>query len=436
MRISIHGLGYVGCVGLACLGELGHDVIGVDVDPIKVALINGGKGTIVEKGIDELIASNIAKGQIRATTDSRAAVLESDVAFLCVGTPNDSRGHLDMAQVLSVSQEIGRALKDRPGHYTIAIRSTVMPGTNREVERVIAAASGKIAGTDFSVVSNPEFLREGSAIADFLNPPYTVLASLSSRGIEVMKGIYEKLPAEIIVTDVGCAELIKFVNNSFHALKVVFANEVGRICKALGADGLSLMGLFSKDSVLNISPYYFRPGFAYGGSCLPKDLRALNTIGHDQYLKLPILSAIESSNQTHIDHALDLIIKKGRKPIGFYGISFKAGTDDLRFSPALEIAERLIGKGYEVRIYDRNVNVSRLMGKNKEFLFQKLPHINELLFGQLEKYMDGLGTLVVVNRDAQCEQILHAIPPDVEILDFAGLTQGRQRRGRYEGICW
>ncbi len=436
MRISIHGLGYVGCVGLACLGELGHEVIGVDVDPAKVALINDGKGTIIEKGIDELVATNVAKGRVRATIDAREAVRESDVAILCVGTPNDPRGHLEMTQIIAASREIGRALKGRPGHYTIAIRSTVMPGTNERVEHVIAEESGKIAGSDFSVVSNPEFLREGSAIADFLTPPYTVLASRSSRGIEVMKGVYAKIPAEIIVTEVGSAELIKFINNSFHALKVAFANEVGRICKALGADGLALMELFSKDTVLNISPYYFRPGFAYGGSCLPKDLLALNTIGHDHYLRLPILSAIEISNQTHIDHALDMIIRKGHKAVGFYGISFKSGTDDLRFSPALEIAERLLGKGYDVRIYDRNVNVSRLMGKNKEFLYLKLPHIRNLLFEQLDPYFAGLGTLVMVNKDAHWEQVLKSAPPEVEILDFGGITQGQIQRVHYEGICW
>ena len=436
MMISIYGLGYVGCVGVGCLSELGHHVIGVDVDPSKVALIRSGKGTIIEKGIDELIAGNLEKGLIQATTNSRDAVQGSEVAILCVGTPNDPNGHLDMSQIDSVAKEIGRGLKIKEGFYTVAIRSTVLPGTNKRLEEIIAAESGKLPQTDFAVVNNPEFLREGSAVADFFHPPYTVLASRSARGIDVMKDVYAKIGAETIETDIGSAELIKFVNNSFHALKVVFANEVGRICKVLGADGRVLMDLFSKDRVLNISPYYFRPGFAYGGSCLPKDLKALNTIGHDRYLKLPILSSIESSNQCHIDHALNLILRKRNKTVGFYGISFKAGTDDLRFSPALELAERLVGKGYAVRIYDKNVNISRLMGKNRDFLFQKLPHINDLLFESLDRYFEGLGVLVIVNRDEQCEQAIRSSPPSLEILDFAGLPMDHAQRGRYEGICW
>ena len=436
MRISIHGLGYVGCVGLGCLSELGHQVIGVDVDSSKLNLVLNGKGTIIEKGIDELIAGNLEKGRIQATADSPQAVQDSEVAIICVGTPNDRSGHLDMSQILSVAKEIGSALKKKKDFYTVAIRSTVMPGTNAKVADVIAAVSGKLPGQEFSVVSNPEFLREGSAVSDFFHPPYTVLASNSDRGIQVMRDVYANIAAQVLVTDIGSAELIKFVNNSFHALKVAFANEVGRICKTLGADGRILMDLFSRDTLLNISPYYFKPGFAYGGSCLPKDLRALNSIGHDWYLKLPILSSIEISNQSHIDHALELIMKKHNKHVGFYGISFKAGTDDLRFSPALELAERLLGKGYEVRIYDKNVNVSRLMGKNREFLFQKLPHINELLFENVDQFLNGLGVLVLVNKDDDCERALSAAAVITEIIDFAGLAKEHSRRSHYEGICW
>ena len=285
MNISIFGLGYVGCVGLGCLAEQGHYLTGVDVDKIKVELINGGKATIVEKGIDELIEKNFKR--IKATSDSLAGVMNSEAAIICVGTPNNENGHLDMTHIYGVAKEIGLALRNKKEFFTIAIRSTVMPGTNRKLAEIISQCSGKINGKDFGIVSNPEFLREGSAVADFFNPPYTVLASDSDKALETMKKVYQSLKAEVVETDIGSAELIKFVNNSFHGLKVVFANEVGRICKALGVDSRNLMDLFVKDTILNISPYYFKPGFAYGGSCLPKDLKALNSIAHDKYVKLP-----------------------------------------------------------------------------------------------------------------------------------------------------
>ncbi len=436
MKISIHGLGYVGCVSLGCLAELGHQVIGVDIDPAKVALVNSGKGTIVEKGIDPLIRRNRRKGRISATDRTREAVEASDVAVICVGTPNDRNGHLDMGQIHALAKQIGQGLGRKRTFYTIALRSTVMPGTNARVTDIIASESGKRPHLDFGVVSNPEFLREGTAVADYFHPPYTILASLSNQGIRTMRALYRKIEAEVVVTDVGSAELIKFVNNSYHALKVVFANEMGRLCKSLGIDGRILMELFAKDTVLNISPYYFRPGFAYGGSCLPKDLRALNAIGHDQYLTLPVLSAVEASNRSHVDHALQLILKKDKRHIGFFGISFKAGTDDLRFSPALDLAEQLIGKGYDVRIFDRNVQLSRLSGKNKQFLFEKLPHINRLLFEDFDKFRAGLDILVLVNRDDRFRSALSSLPGGTELIDLTGFFTSRPHAVPYEGICW
>jgi len=436
MKISVHGLGYVGCVGVGCLSELDHELIGVDIDPAKVGLVNSGKATIVEKDIDDLIKKNSEKGFIKATTDGSEAVLNSDVAIICVGTPNDQNGHLDMAHIYAVAKEVGKAIGQKRSFYTVAIRSTVMPGTNRKVAEIIANQSGKKNETDFAVVSNPEFLREGSAVDDFFNPPYTVLASESNKGIEVMREVYAKINAEIIVTDIGSAELIKFVNNSYHGLKVAFANEVGRICKALGVDSRTLMDLFVKDKILNISPYYFKPGFAYGGSCLPKDLKALNSIGHDKYLKLPVLSAIETSNQIHIEHALNMIIKKNKRTIGFYGISFKAGTDDLRLSPALELAERLLGKGYHIKIYDKNVNLSRLMGKNKDFVFNKLPHINEILFGGLDQFLESVEVLIVVNKGDNIDELLNRPLDKVEVIDLIRVKDEMLTSGKYEGICW
>jgi len=436
MNISIFGLGYVGCVGLGCLSEQGHYLIGVDVDKIKVDLINSGKATIVEKGIDELIEKNFKINRIKATSDSMAGVMNSEAAIICVGTPNNENGHLDMTHIYGVAKEIGLALKNKKEFFTIAIRSTVMPGTNRKLAEIISQCSGKINGKDFGVVSNPEFLREGSAVADFFNPPYTVLASDSDKALETMKKVYCSIKADVIKTDIGTAELIKFVNNSFHGLKVVFANEVGRICKALGVDSRNLMDLFVKDTVLNISPYYFKPGFAYGGSCLPKDLKALNSIAHDKYVRLPVLSAIETSNQSHIEYTLNLLMSKNKKKIGFYGISFKAGTDDLRFSPALEIAERLLGKGYDIKIYDKNVILSRLMGKNKEFIFSRLPHINNLLVEDIEEFLSTLEILVLVNKDNDIEKVLKKDLSNIQIVDLVRVSEDITQIKNYEGICW
>jgi GDP-mannose 6-dehydrogenase len=436
MDITIFGLGYVGCVGLGCLAEQGHKLIGVDTDKAKVDLINNGKATIVEKDIDELIKQNYKNKRINATTNSYEAVIKSEVAIICVGTPNDENGHLDMKYIYRVAKEIGEALIEKDEFYTVAIRSTVMPGTNKRVAETIQKYSKKINGKDFSVVSNPEFLREGSAVADFFNPPYTILSSESEKGLEKMKMVYQSLNSEVIIAPIGSAELIKFVNNSFHGLKVVFANEVGRICKALGVDSINLMDLFTKDKILNISPYYFKPGFAYGGSCLPKDLKALNSIAHDKYVKLPVLSSIENSNQVHIDYVLNLIFSKNKKKIGFYGISFKAGTDDLRLSPALETVERLLGKGYEVKIYDKNVNLSRLTGKNKEYIFNKLPHINNLLMEDLDDFINASELLIIVNKDNDINKLLKSDLSNVQIIDLVRIKKDDTVLTNYEGICW
>lgn len=436
MKIAIFGLGYVGCVGLGCLAENGHHLIGVDIDKTKVDLINNGNATIVEKDIDELIQKNFKCKRILATTKSSDAIKNSEVGIICVGTPNNENGHLNMEPIYTVAKEIGEALKNKNAFYTVAIRSTVMPGTNKKVTKIIEEISTKTSGKDFAVVSNPEFLREGTAINDFFNPPYTVLSSESDKGLEVMKTVYQSIKGEVIVTDIGSAELIKFVNNTFHGLKVVFANEIGRICKALGTDSRNLMELFIKDNILNISPYYLKPGFAYGGSCLPKDLKALNSIAHDNYIKLPVLSSIDGSNQQHIEYTLKLIMSKKKEKIGFYGISFKAGTDDLRFSPALEIAERLLGKGYHIKIYDKNVHLSKLMGKNKEYIFNKLPHINKLLVEDIDEFINSLDMMVVVNKDDNINKLLKKDLSNIDIIDLVRISDKTIGLKNYEGICW
>ncbi|NWF90938.1 MAG: UDP-glucose/GDP-mannose dehydrogenase family protein, partial [Ignavibacteriaceae bacterium] len=300
----------------------------------------------------------------------------------------------------------------------------------------VEEVSGKKNAKDFAIVSNPEFLREGSAVSDFFNPPYTVIASDSDYGIDVMKKIYSLINGEIIVVDIGSAELIKLINNSYHALKIVFANEVGRICKALKVDSHKLMDLFVKDKQLNISHRYFKPGFAYGGSCLPKDLKALNTIAHDHYIDLPMLSSIEESNQTHIEYAMNLIININKRKVGFYGLSFKAGTDDLRYSPALEVAERLLGKGFNIKIYDKNVHLSRLMGKNKDYLFNKLPHINELLTENLDEFLQELEVLVFVNNEKDITDEFKNRIKNLEIVDLVRVFGEKISSNHYQGICW
>lgn len=433
MDISIFGLGYVGCVGLGCLAESGHNIIGVDVSESKVDLINRGQATIVEKDIDEIIKRNRERGRIIATIDSVKAVKVSDVAIICVGTPNDKYGHLSMETIDKVSFQIGMALKDKNGFFTVAIRSTVMPGTNKRVGEIIEQTSKKKINTDFAVVSNPEFLREGTAVEDFYNPPYTVVASDCDEAIEVMGNVYKKIKGEYIRSDIGSVELIKFINNSFHALKVAFGNEVGRICKSLNIDSHNLMDLFVKDEILNISPYYFKPGFAYGGSCLPKDLKALATISHDQYLDVPVLSSIDRSNKAHIDFAYHIIAEKNTRNIGFFNISFKPGTDDLRFSPALELVERLLGKGYSVKIYDKNVNLSKLTGKNKEYLFNKLPHISDILVDNLSDMIDHSDYVVVTNKDKEVSELLSN---DINIIDLVRIVTECSELSNYEGICW
>ena len=433
MKISIFGLGYVGCVGLGCLAELNHSLIGVDINENKVALINDGKATIVEKDIDDLISKNREKGKIFATTNFREAVFASDVAIICVGTPNNPYGHLDMTYIEKVSKQIGEAIKEKDTFYTIAIRSTVMPGTNDKVSGIIEERSGKKRGQDFGVVSNPEFLREGSAVDDFFNPPYTIVASDSEKAMQQMEKVYNVVHGEVIRVSIGSAELIKFINNSFHALKVVFGNEVGRICKNLGVDSWELMDLFKKDKILNISPYYLKPGFSYGGSCLPKDLKALNTIAHDYYIDTPVLSSILNSNDAHIDFAYKLILKQNKKNIGFYNISFKPGTDDLRFSPSLELVERFIGKGYNIKVYDKNVHLSKLSGKNKEYLLNKLPHIDKILVDAVSELKYHSDLIVITNTGDGLNEIFDYTG---QIIDLARIEKLKKGFSHYEGICW
>jgi GDP-mannose 6-dehydrogenase len=437
LKISIFGLGYVGSVSLACLARNGHEIIGVDVSRAKVDVINEGKSPIIEKDLDGIIASERARGAVSATTDAAAAIRETEVSFICVGTPPTSQGHLNLDGIFAVTRDIAAGIAAKKGYHVVAIRSTVLPGTNRKVTELIEKESGKKAGRDFSVVSNPEFLREGTAVQDYFHPPYTLVGSADPRASEVMSGVYKGIEAPLILTGVHPAELIKYVNNAFHALKISFANEVGSICQKLGIDSHELMGIFCRDTKLNIAPYYLKPGFAYGGSCLPKDLKALCTIAHDFYLKCPVLESIEMSNEVHKGRALEAILDSGRQHVAFLGLSFKEGTDDLRSSPIIDILEKLLGKGYEVRIYDRNVQVSRLVGANREFILQRIPFISRFILDDAAEVVKNADLVVVVNKEEGFRDILEKLPADTMILDLVNIDfPGRAGRAKYRGIAW
>lgn len=433
MNISIFGLGYVGCVGMGCLANQGHYMVGVDVSDEKVKRLNCGQATIVENEIDELIADGFQKNLIRATKDYKEAVLNTDVSFICVGTPSSENGHLNLEYIYQTAREIGETLKNKSTFHVVVIRSTVFPGTNEKVSELIEEVSAKKRNTDFAVVSNPEFLREGTAVSDFMNPPLTVLGSSCSKAIETMKELYKNINAPLEVVAIDVAEMIKYVNNSYHALKVVFANEVGTICKQLGVDSHEVMRIFCMDKQLNISPYYFKPGFAYGGSCLPKDLKGLKTLAHDLYLDTPVLNAIDDSNIKHIQQVNRLIEKTGKRKIGICGLSFKAGTDDMRNSPILSVIETLHGKGYDIRIFDRNVSLSRLIGKNKSVITEKLPHLDVMLQDDLSLLVAWAEVLVISYKD-KIFKSMSVIPGQI-IIDLVRIEE-LESRENYIGLCW
>lgn len=433
MDISIFGLGYVGCVSLGCLAQNGHNVIGVDVNEQKVELINKGKPTIIEKDIDKIISDQHDAKRIRATTDFKDAVINSDLSIICVGTPSTPEGHLNLEYIFKVAKEIGEALRDKNSFHTVVIRSTVLPGTNEKVGELIAEVSGKNRNDGFSVVSNPEFLREGSAVADYYNPAVTVLGGDNSLALDLLAEVYEKINAPLERVGINEAEIIKYINNSFHALKISFANEVGNICKKMDIDSRRVMDLFCKDDQLNISPYYFKPGFAYGGSCLPKDLKGLRTLAHDHYISSPIIEAIEKSNTNQKKVAIDLIESKKVNSVGILGLSFKAGTDDLRYSPIVEVAEYFLGKGYKIKIFDKNVSLSRISGTNKEYIDSHIPHLSDLLLNDIDEVIRTSDLLVITHKIDGVEALVEKYNDKV-FVDLVGLDVTGQTN--YEGICW
>lgn len=435
MNISIFGLGYVGCVGAACLAKLGHRVIGVNHTQSKVDLINQGKPTIIEAGIEELVKEAHELGRLEATTDYIYAVKNTDVSFICVGTPSGRDGHLNLEYIYRVARQIGEGIREKDDFHIVAIRSTVLPGTNQKVGEIIAEASGKERDEGFTVVSNPEFLREGTSVQDYMNPPLTLVGTDSERAEAVFREIYKDIPADFVCTDIRVAEIMKYVNNTFHALKIVFCNEVGNICKELDIDSHKVMEIFCMDKQLNISPYYFKPGFAYGGSCLPKDSKALRTLAHDLYVDVPVINSIDSSNELQKKAAIEIIESKGQRKVGVLGLSFKEGTDDLRNSPIVDVVEILYGKGYDVRIYDRNVRLSQLTGTNADFIQAKLPHLHQVISDDLDAVCTESDVLVITNREPEFADIPDRYPNKC-IVDLVRQFEELDYDGNYEGISW
>ena len=436
MNISIFGLGYVGCVSLGCLARNGHNVIGVDVSETKVKQIKSGLATIIEKDIDLIIREEHNKCRISATTDYSKAILETDLSIIAVGTPSSTTGHLNLEYIFKVAENFGRILRAKDQFHVIAIRSTVLPGTSARFADIIEEYSGKKRNVDFAMVSNPEFLREGTAVHDYYHPPLTLIGSESPEAAERVASLYRQLPAEVVITEVKVAELMKYVNNTFHALKVSFGNEIGNICSALKIDSHKVMEIFCNDKELNISPYYFKPGFAYGGSCLPKDLKGLQTLAHDHYVKTPLIESIDKTNELQITRAVEIIQQTKKRKLGFLGLSFKAGTDDLRNSPAVTLIETLLGKGYEISIYDKNVHLSNLTGTNKEYIDTHIPHLSKLMKSQISELMQESEIIIVNNKEKEYIDILTNVEWSHPIIDMVRLPQEIREKKNYKGINW
>jgi GDP-mannose 6-dehydrogenase len=437
MTLSIFGLGYVGCVSAACFASEGHDVIGVDVSPVKVGIINEGRSPIVEVGIDDLINEMVKTGRLRATTDAVDAVASSDLSLVCVGTPSNANGSLDFRYVKRVCQEIGGALRQKSQQHTIIIRSTMLPGTMESVVvPVLESSSGKKKGIGFDVCFNPEFLREGSSLKDFYSPPFTLIGADDERVAAKVGTLYAGVSAPLYTVSVKAAEMVKYACNCFHALKVSFANEIGNICKGLSIDSHEVMNVFCQDTKLNLSPYYLKPGFAFGGSCLPKDLRALSYKAKELDLETPVLSAILQSNRRQIETAIEMILATGKKRIGVLGFSFKAGTDDLRESPMVTLIETLIGKGMELVIYDRDVSLARIFGANKDYIEREIPHISQLMRGSVAEVLNAADVIVIGNKAQEFLAIESLLRSEQIVIDLVRLFTERVSDENYRGICW
>jgi GDP-mannose 6-dehydrogenase len=436
MDISIFGLGYVGAVCAAALSTRGHKVIGVDLSQDKIDLINSGRSPIVEPGLEELIAKGIEQGNLVGITDCEQAVLKSELSMICVGTPSKRNGDLDLQYVEEVCRQIGLVMRDKDTRHTVVIRSTVLPGSVMErVLPILEDTSGKKAGLEFGLAVNPEFLRESTAISDYEFPPMTVIGEYDTESGDLLASLYEELPAEIIRESIPVAEMIKYTCNVWHAVKVSFANEIGNVAKSVGVDGRKVMSVICKDQKLNISPYYMKPGFAFGGSCLPKDVRALTYRASQMDVKAPLLNSIMASNQAQVQKAVEMVESLNKRRVALLGLSFKSGTDDLRESPLVELAAILLGKGYALSIYDKNVDYARIHGSNKTYINQRIPHLSALLKPTLASTIDGAEVIILGNADSEFKEVLDRSSPESLAIDLAGFMEGSSNE-TLNGICW
>jgi GDP-mannose 6-dehydrogenase len=438
MRVSVFGLGYVGSVSAASFAADGHHVIGVDVNADKVALVNAGRSPIVEPGLDDLLARSVSEERLRATSDTAEAVADSEVSLLCVGTPSRRNGSLDLTHLERVAEQVGAALKQKSSYHVVVVRSTVLPGTtNERLIPLLERESDKKYGEGFGVSVNPEFLREGSALTDFRKPPLTLVGHNHAVDASGTIALYQSIDAPLVSTSIRVAEMMKYASNAWHALKVCFANEVGNLCKRLGVDSHEVMDIFCRDEKLNVSASYLKPGFAFGGSCLPKDVRALQYRAKELDVELPVISQILPSNSLQIQHAFDAVMDTGRKRIGLLGFSFKAGTDDLRESPSVLLAEALLGKGLSLRIYDRNVSLARLVGANKEYIEKQIPHLSSLLCDTIDEVVEHAEVIIVGNKSPEFAEALARTTPEQIVIDLVRLAvSGSVMKAEYRGLCW
>jgi len=438
MRISIFGLGYVGAVSLACLARDGHSVIGVDIDNAKLELIRDGKTPVVEEGMVDLMARVAASGRVTVTTDVIQAVLDSEVSLICVGTPSAPNGSQDQSAIIKLTHDLGRAMRGKADGHVFVFRSTLVPGTVEDVLRpLVERESGKREGEDFHVCFQPEFLREGTSIRDYDRPPFTVVGANSEASVTRLRELFGHLPCEFLATSIRAAEVVKYCCNNFHALKITFANEIARLCEGLGVDAFEVMDLVCKDRQLNISPAYLKPGFAFGGSCLPKDLRATLYLAKTRDVELPMLGNVLASNRVHVEHAIAKVLSSGRRRVGMIGLSFKTGTDDLRESPLVQIAEQFIGKGLSLLVYDPEVHLSRLLGANRRFIEQHVPHIGSLMREDIESVISSSDILVVgLSGPEIFEALARHVRDDQIVLDLVNIPRRETLRGKVMGLCW
>jgi GDP-mannose 6-dehydrogenase len=439
LSISVFGLGYVGSVTATCFAHTGHRVTGVDVNAVKVEMLDSGRAPIVEAGMKEMVAEANRACRLHATMDSNAAVCNSDVSFICVGTPSRRNGSLDLSHVEHAAHEIGAALKMKRTHHTVVLRSTVLPGTTESLlVPALEHASGLRCGKDFAVCYNPEFMREGSAVSDFLQPPFTVLGAKDEEHLAPLRELYASVDAEIVTATIPVAEMLKYASNAFHALKVSFANEIGTLCKMLNVDTQAMVKIFTADNKLNLSSAYLSPGFAFGGSCLPKDLRAIRYRAKELDLAVPLLDAILASNDGHLHRAVDAVLRTNHKRIAVLGLSFKAGTDDLRESPQVQLIKRLLGEGCSVRVWDEDVSLGRITGSNRQYIEDVIPHIGSLLSADFEEVVCSADVVVVGTKAVDMNHLSRLLVGSQIVIDLVNLEPSHRPRGvsSYEGMCW